>query len=127
MLKWYLSLDADGKNVLSDILAEAEYDYEEVEKTGSYIRVSFGEISSHVITADREQTIPFEIDSNSNSISVIAQALSPNGGFVDTEYIRVESSSIVIPRGLESGVYRVCFSIDKNSTNDDVYFTFVVK
>lgn len=124
--KWSLSVDDDGKNVLTDVLARAEFTYKEAEKPELYMKVLF-EDTNMVITPEREQTISFAIDSNADTVYKIAQILTPNAQFVDTEYIRITDSEIVIPRGIDKGVYRICFSIDENGVNDDVYFTFIIK
>jgi len=125
-IEWYLSCDADGKNVLSNILAEAQCTYTENVKTEPYMSVTFEDITSRVVTINVEHRIAFVVDTNKTA-ATSAQVWSDNGGFVGTDIISIENNDIVLPANLRKGTYRVCFSIDENSANDNVYFTFIVK
>ena len=96
------------------------------------------ETTSRVIAAGTETTIAFSYTSTSANVSVAVQKQDGLCKFnavnkevtVTTETGETAANSqvkVVFGKAAESGTYRICFSSDENSSNDNVYFTFIIK
>ena len=131
-----VSTAPDGStNVLGNVLADCVYRYTEDPKTEpalsvTYVSVDGSETISYVLTGGVDHQLTFHSQSN-GTVTVTLERETENG-FVQDNRVSVSETNgspytVTLPSTLDSGVYRLRFSMNEYSDQDDVYFTFIVK
>ncbi len=136
-IKWRLSsAESNTNNVLDDILCETPYIHT-VTVTEPFMSVTLFEIdggsaASRVLKHKKAHEIEVTVNTTAANYFVSAEKQTVLGKFTAASGITYvpADSMIIFADSLEKGVYRICFSLDENdtiSTQDNVYFTFIVE
>lgn len=89
--------------------------------------------TSRVLAAGTEQTLEFSYESTTENVSVAVQkqedlckftSVSEGVAGVETD---TNGYEVTFKETAAPGTYRICFSLDDTSSNDNVYFTFIIK
>lgn len=133
---WSLVYGADAKdNIAGNVISnEATADYTE-SHTEPYLSVTSNE-ESRVISAGENKTVNFNYETTEAKVTAKVQKQEALGSFSDDSSIKVNvndpvnnagTASVMFASDTNAGTYRICFSINDQSTKDDVYFVFIVE
>ncbi len=126
----YVTADSEDRNVLAVELASDSHSYD-VSVTEPLLEIT-EKPTNRVYTQGEKKTLSIVYQTKGSDISAMFQKQTANGfaTFELSEEIfsldKTENTVTVNTATLEKGVYRVCISLNESSSNDDVYFTFII-
>ena len=133
LISWKLCTGNDG-NMLGGACSDEATSSLTVSTVKPWLKVTY-DSESRVLAKGSYHTLQFGYSTNANEITVTVEKQGLLGAFsnstVADQTVTIsagnnpESIDVIIPA--EAGTYRVRFSINKDSGDDDVFYTFIVE
>lgn len=128
---WHLTASDNADNVFHKLLASAN----SISMAGTAeaepsLAVTLdASVTSRVFTAGAERRVSFRYETNAQNVTASVEKQGTLAQFTTLSNAAVSAANglatATIPA--EAGTYRVCFSLNENSKNGNVYFTFIVE
>ncbi len=131
-ITWKLMLERQNGNVLADELAKTSVELTAAKPAEPSLTVRVASPTSRTLVkgnGSNGHTVQLVYETNASAVEVtLEQQSGTTYAFtkLSNANITVETGTITVVIPDDVGTYRICVSMDDNSSNDNVYHTFVV-